>query len=485
MLTPLAFRNRRVRCDESKPGCTKCLRSGRICDGYAAYKKSVEILTPSYPPSGSSNSSTASIISTPSLSWSASSAAESDEVHNKDLWPPPRRQQGIKGLIRSKPRNLRIGCLACQASKTRCRCPPLPKQSESSGRPAESRPPGQVAEFASSGSKIDSYQIPIQQIGNLSPLSAHITRCTRNLDHEMQDLTSTNPAKSNFSIDEPRLFEKNWVGSPPIHTQNLLSGVMGMEAPHTDRSVPTYPWNDIPTLGASMMPTVHNIENNMAQGSTYLGEPSSSFKFPESDSMEDYSEKVDLPASYSVIFPRYCSANLGLAGFTFPSKVSESARSSNSPVHSEYSWCSGDPTGIETLSRYSSPEPTLRESSSMYKCSCGFEPAGADIYKSSNLKRHQRARNCSQFSPYKRPETKKAYQCPYSGDGNEIRICKKQFTRADNLTVRNAISMSLPEPCIDTGLETHLVKASKPFKNCERGDTRRSHALSRLLLVWQ
>jgi len=264
LLTPLAFRNRRVKCDESKPGCNKCVRSGRICDGYAAYKRSVEFPTPSYPPSGSSSSSTASIISTPSLSWSASSVAEFDELLNTDLKLPIDRQQGIKNLGRAEPRHLRSGCLACQNSKTRCRCPPLPKQSESSSRPVESRPLGQVAEFASSGSKIDSYQIPVQQIGSLSPLSAHITRCTRNLDHEMQELTSTNPAKSNLSLDEPRLFEKNWVGSPPRHTQNLSNGVIGTEAFHNDRSIPSDTWDDGPIIGGSLMSPVHYIESYMA-----------------------------------------------------------------------------------------------------------------------------------------------------------------------------------------------------------------------------
>lgn len=474
-----------MKCDETRPKCNNCVRSLRQCGRYPAYKRSVEVAIPTYPPSGSSSSSTATIISTPSLSWSASSVTESDEVNYTDLNLTHDRQPGGKISDKMQLRHLPIACLECDFSKAKCRCPPHKKESEAIARPVESRSPSQVADFGNSGSELNFYQISSKQIGNDSPSPAPITQCTLTPCHISQDLTPSTQAKTNFSMEKPWLFDRTQVLTPPRDAQDLLGGVLDIEESKNDSSVPLCPWYDIPIIGGSMMPTVHNIENNMTQGSTYLGEPSSSFKFPESDSMEDYSEKVDLPASYGVSFPRYCSANLGLAGFAFPSNVSESARSSNSPVHSEYSWCSGYPTGIETLSGYSSPEPTLRESSSMYKCSCGFEPAGTDIYKSSNLKRHQKARICSQFSPYKRPETKRAYQCPYSGDGKEIRICKKQFTRADNLRVRNAISMSLPEPCIDRRLDTHLVKASKPFTNCERGDTRRSHALSGLLLVWQ
>jgi hypothetical protein len=56
----------------------------------------------------------------------------------------------------------------------------------------------------------------------------------------------------------------DWVGSPPRHTQNLSSGVIGTEASHNDRSIPSYTWDDRPIIRGSLMSTVHNIEINMA-----------------------------------------------------------------------------------------------------------------------------------------------------------------------------------------------------------------------------
>jgi hypothetical protein len=264
LLMPLAFRNRGITCDEGRPACNKCTRSGRLCDGVAPYKIIVDYGISREPSSGSSSSSTTSIISTPSLSWSASSIAESDELLNTDLKIPHGSQQGAKVLGRTKRKHFRTACFACQTSKTRCRCP-LPKQSESSARPVERRPPGQVAEFASSGSKTDSYQIPIQQIGSLSPSPAHITQSTRSSGHVFHDLTSNTPVESHSSMDELWPFEETWGPTSPRHTQNLSSGVIGMEAPLTDHSLSTYHWNDTPTMGVSMVPTVHNTENNIAQ----------------------------------------------------------------------------------------------------------------------------------------------------------------------------------------------------------------------------
>ncbi|KAE9372294.1 hypothetical protein N431DRAFT_339656 [Stipitochalara longipes BDJ] len=80
------------------------------------------------------------------------------------------------------------------------------------------------------------------------------------------------------------------------------------------------------------------------------------------------------------------------------------------------------------LSNISSPASVPIHSSSKYKCSCGFESHGKEVYKSSNFKRHQRTRTCRRFSPYQRPETTKSWQCPYPK-------CPKRFTRSDNLRV--------------------------------------------------
>jgi hypothetical protein len=42
-------KTRRVKCDETRPQCTKCVRSGRHCDGYPAYKRTGEITIPIAP----------------------------------------------------------------------------------------------------------------------------------------------------------------------------------------------------------------------------------------------------------------------------------------------------------------------------------------------------------------------------------------------------------------------------------------------------
>lgn len=438
----------------------------------------MEFLPPSYPPSGSSSSSTASIISTPSLSWSASSVAESDELLNTDLKLPIDRQQGIKNLGRARPRHLRIACLACQNSKTRCRCPPFPKQPESSSRPVESRPLGQVAEFASSGSKIDSYQIPLQQIGSLSPLSAHITRCTRNLDHEMQELTSTNLAKSNLSMDEPRLFEKNWVGSPPRHTQNLSSGVIGTEASHNDRSIPSDTWDDGPIIGEFVhgyhldqeaqkvdekvlkfdkfsrpfnepihlqrqknitnvpswvptWPTPFNTEWPEAgrlhpmfleQG---LTEPAELPVFPT------YSRKALLelepfksPTPFNANHPRYCPSVSSLGNFHLPPNMSKSARSSVASIIYPGS---------------SSPLQVSDELSFASKCSCGIEPNGNKVNdRSSNFRGDHNTGPCRGFFSYQYPETTEAYPYPCSNSSENIGNKKKLFTGTDNIRVRSS-----------------------------------------------
>jgi hypothetical protein len=81
LLTPWGHRNRRVKCDETRPQCNKCVRSGRQCDGYPAYKRTVEVAVPIAPRPGSS---TASILSTSSTS-STSSPPKSKELVEKPL----------------------------------------------------------------------------------------------------------------------------------------------------------------------------------------------------------------------------------------------------------------------------------------------------------------------------------------------------------------------------------------------------------------
>ncbi|KAH7377490.1 hypothetical protein BKA64DRAFT_648969 [Cadophora sp. MPI-SDFR-AT-0126] len=61
-------KNRRVKCDETRPQCLKCVRSGRQCEGYPAYKRTVESAIPIAPrpenPSGSISAASMSSSST-------------------------------------------------------------------------------------------------------------------------------------------------------------------------------------------------------------------------------------------------------------------------------------------------------------------------------------------------------------------------------------------------------------------------------------
>ncbi|PMD58570.1 uncharacterized protein K444DRAFT_531619 [Hyaloscypha bicolor E] len=83
-------KNRRVKCDETRPQCNKCVRSGRHCDGYPAYKRTVEAAIPIAPRPGSS---TATIISTSSSSSSS---------------PPNSAELARRHPLRSVPANPRI-----------------------------------------------------------------------------------------------------------------------------------------------------------------------------------------------------------------------------------------------------------------------------------------------------------------------------------------------------------------------------------------
>jgi hypothetical protein len=439
-------------------------------------------------------------------------------------------------------RHLRIGCLKCHTSKINCRCPSLEKESDSNARPVESSYPGQVADFANSGTELNPYQIPDQYIGNFSQSPAHITQRTLTSGRIPKDLAPSNPARSKFSIETPRPFEDTRVLSPPRHTQDPLNGVFDMEPSYNGRSTPSYPWHYIPFVEDSLMPIVHNIESDMTQSgettmrdlskewgvftpkyhsdqkvheldgkvhevddgprssnenlffhwsqpawaplaerleagrwdpmfpepkstelvnspvfSTYVGEAPSSSALAESDSIEKYNEPVDLPASHNVISPSYYSANSDLEGFPFPPNVLKSSQSPDARVFSEYSRA---PTETGMFSGSSLLPSTSRESSSKHKSFCGLEPTGKnDNYEFSHLKRPRKTRSCRQVSQYKHIETRKAYPCPYSSRGKEIESCERLFSRKDNLKVRSPISMSLPEPYIDTDIETHLHKA--------------------------
>jgi hypothetical protein len=85
-----------VKCDETRPQCNKCVRSGRQCDGYPAYRRTVEVAIPIAPRPGStgsssvspSTSSSAGFSSSPPTSRSLAVRKPTRVVHRPQ--PPPR-----------------------------------------------------------------------------------------------------------------------------------------------------------------------------------------------------------------------------------------------------------------------------------------------------------------------------------------------------------------------------------------------------------
>ena len=73
MLICFVIRNRRVKCDESRPVCIQCVRSGRQCDGYPAYRRVAGLAIPIVPRS---------------LIWASVGAATADiEIERKKMLP--------------------------------------------------------------------------------------------------------------------------------------------------------------------------------------------------------------------------------------------------------------------------------------------------------------------------------------------------------------------------------------------------------------
>jgi hypothetical protein len=61
--------------------------------------------------------------------------------------------------------------------------------------------------------------------------------------------------------------------------------------------------------------------------------------------------------------------------------------------------------------------PNAPITSASYRCHCGYEPAGEEKWKASNLRRHKRTQH---------PVEVKIHNCKYPG-------CTSTFTRSDNL----------------------------------------------------
>jgi hypothetical protein len=139
-----------------------------------------------------------------------------------------------------------------------------------------------------------------------------------------------------------------------------------------------------------------------------------------------FQDRVELPTSSNASFPSSVSPSPNQRSFHLPQSFSKPAGSPGIGAR-RHPICS--PWSAETLSDPSSSTPSApRNPSSKYKCPCGFEPSGKEVYKASNLKRHKTTRNCRRFFRNKRPETTKSFPCPYPR-------CSKKFTRSDNLRV--------------------------------------------------
>ncbi|TVY23371.1 Transcriptional regulatory protein [Lachnellula hyalina] len=83
---------RRVKCDETRPQCNKCVRAARHCDGYPAYRRTTEAAIPIAPRPGGNNASSYPAIASSSTSSSSSAlppASRSIIVRK----PPPRPAQ--------------------------------------------------------------------------------------------------------------------------------------------------------------------------------------------------------------------------------------------------------------------------------------------------------------------------------------------------------------------------------------------------------
>ena len=138
-----------------------------------------------------------------------------------------------------------------------------------------------------------------------------------------------------------------------------------------------------------------------------------------------FQERVELPTSSNASFPSFVSPSPNPRSFPLPQSFSKPAGSPDIGARL-HPICS--PWSAETLSGPSSTPSAPRNPSSKYKCPCGFEPSGKEVYKASNLKRHKNTRHCRRFSLNKHPETTKSFPCPYPR-------CGKEFTRSDNLRV--------------------------------------------------
>ncbi|KAH7305719.1 hypothetical protein BKA65DRAFT_415594 [Rhexocercosporidium sp. MPI-PUGE-AT-0058] len=90
-------KNRRVKCDETRPQCLKCVRSGRQCEGYPAYKRTIESAIPIAPRPGilSSGASPSASISSASGSGSPPAVRPVVRRHRVIRAPPVRERQVV------------------------------------------------------------------------------------------------------------------------------------------------------------------------------------------------------------------------------------------------------------------------------------------------------------------------------------------------------------------------------------------------------
>jgi hypothetical protein len=210
---------------------------------------------------------------------------------------------------------------------------------------------------------------------------------------------------------------------------------------------------------------IEEVELPASYSLTHLGK-GSNLIFSEPELTVDSFEPVELPTPSNTGFLSCFEEGSSLMSVELPTPFNSRSHHSNSPTSIPKSLSlpqsfseparlrniearphpKSSPRAVTTHSDPSpSPPPVAGDSSSKHKCPCGHEPSGKEVYKSSNLKRHQETMKCHRFSPYRRLEPPRLFQCPFPG-------CDKDYTRSDNLRAHQKKKQHL--------LEVELLRTS-------------------------
>jgi len=206
----------------------------------------------------------------------------------------------------------------------------------------------------------------------------------------------------------------NWLGE---ESSLIFSEPEAMEEPIQPVELPT-------SSNASSLAHFEGVPNWMSMPEL-IGDSVTSVEMPT------YSNKYSPHFNSAASIPKCFPAQHGTSEAIQSQDIEAQLPPKRSPPHST------------RLYGPSSPPPVSIAPHSKYKCSCGFESSGKELYKSSNFKRHQSTKSCQRRSLYKHPRTTKSWPCPYPD-------CGSKFTRSDNLRVhqkkkRHGLEIELPQ----------------------------------------